>query len=53
MNNYANNADMIVYIEVWEHAARTVGDLEGRRRGITTKHSSRFLESHGSSSVSK
>lgn len=42
-----------VYVEVREHAARTVGDLEGRRRGVTTEYPGCFLESCGGSSISE
>lgn len=43
--------DNAVYVEVREHVARAVRDLEGRRRGVTAEHSGRFLESRGGGSV--
>lgn len=49
----ANDVGTTIYVEVRKYAARAVGDLEGRRRGITAKHSGRFLESRGGGSVSE
>lgn len=36
---------------MWKHAARAVGDLEGRRRGLTSEHAGHFLESRGDGPV--
>lgn len=43
-----NNA---VYVQVREHAARAVGDLEGRCRGVTAEHSGCFLDPRGGGPV--
>lgn len=49
----ANDVGTTIYVKVRKHAARAVGDLEGRCRGVTPEHSGRFLESRGGGSVSE